>query len=383
MTVADLTRQEWVQLQSLAMTGSPSAKRFGFRHRPGNVRTFAIEVNGADRSDPLERLEQVGHALGMRMRPTADSSLAVLSNEVGGAFADVVDPRFWLIHATGASGWLESSMASLIGAGDQIDWCWLPVEQLEAIQGEGRTRWYKSDFRGDELLPKRGTKARRLKVQLEGDDAEELRRYISGFEGYEAAGSLTGITIVLDDQEGEQFAAAHFRGGFTGHGWSFGLYQAFVTRAVDRYAEGVRGLELGHGYRWTADDARGVTFEGRSIDINLGRPIEDLERFARGLFSSKEPFRLWGLTSGYGGTQIEADVVDLHVGQRFLMQIRQDRLHLYLGDGTCANTVYRLLTNLQHRYDATARIAAGPAGSRSEARSSRQQSDHLLDAGDS
>ena len=50
----------------------------------------------------------------------------------------------------------------------------------------------------------------------------------------------------------------------------------------------------------------------------------------------------------------EAEVADLHVGQTFTVDVHRSGLHVYLNDGVCANTVFRLLANLQHRYDATA-----------------------------
>lgn len=51
---------------------------------------------------------------------------------------------------------------------------------------------------------------------------------------------------------------------------------------------------------------------------------------------------------------IEAEVADLHVGQTFRVDVLRDGLRVYLSEGVCANTLFRMLANLQHRYDATA-----------------------------
>lgn len=354
--VSDLTRQETLQRLSLAMGGIGSGERFGFRHRPGTVRTFALEVNQAGDADPLARVDKLAFDMGMHMRPTADAALAVVSGQLGGVFVDVADSRFWLIHTTGPSSWLEPQLARLVAKSADVDWCWLPISLFRGMQAEGRTRWFKSDFRGDELLPESGVAARRLKIQLEGDNAEFLRAHIAKLPEYASAAALTGVTVEIVDQEiGTLTAAAHYRGGFTGRGASFDLHQGFVSRAIGAYAEKVRRTESRCGFRWHVDEeGRHATFSGHTIEITLARGIEDLDKFAAGVFSSREPFRLWATPTRVSESVVEAEVADLHVGQTFRVDVMRTGLRVYLGDGVCANTVFRLLTNLQHRYDATA-----------------------------
>jgi hypothetical protein len=358
--VADLTRQETFQVLTWAMGGMASPDRLGFRHRAGHVRTFALEVNLPIDADPIEKVNRVAASLQMRMKPTADAALAVLEGDLGGVFVDVADPRVWLIHTTGPSAWLEPLLAKAVSKSADIDWCWLPLSLIRAMQQEGRTRWFKSDFRGDELLPADGVAARRLKIQLEGDDAERLRSIIASLPEYETAASLTGVTIeIVDHDIGTLRAAAHYRGGFTGAGSSFELHQGFVSRAIGSYAESVRGAEANQAFRWSfhEDDAR-ATFEGGTIEIRLGRPIDNLDHFAAGIFSSREPFRLWATPTRVSDGLIEAEVADLHLGQTFKVDVTRSTLRLYLREGVCANSVFRLLTNLQHRYDATAHAVA-------------------------
>jgi len=355
--VGDLTRLELFERLSNAMNGHPSADRFGFRHRPGNVRTVAIEVEGNGTPDPLERVQQVAASLGMRMWSTADASLAVLVSDAGGVFVDVVDPRFWLLHTTGPSSWLDGPLGHLAAKSADADWCWLPLSLIARMQLRGRTRWFKSDFRGDELLPRDGVRARRLKVQLEGDDADDLRRYIALRPDYAAAEALTGVTVELGHGELDSLSVAiHYRGGFIGHGARFEPHNAFVAEAIGDYSANVRRTEEQVALRWDVHDGSRATFDGEPVEIRLGRPITDLNRFAAGIFAAKDPFRLWAVPTSVGPDRIEAEVADLHVGQSFNVDITTDRILIYLTAGSCANTVFRLLANLQHRYDATASV---------------------------
>ena len=50
--------------------------------------------------------------------------------------------------------------------------------------------------------------------------------------------------------------------------------------------------------------------------------------------------------------------MDLHVAQRFRMDISTDQIRVYLPSSACGNTVLRLVTNLQHRYNATIKTDA-------------------------
>jgi hypothetical protein len=68
------------------------------------------------------------------------------------------------------------------------------------------------------------------------------------------------------------------------------------------------------------------------------------------LTASREPFRLWGLASVRRGIA-EVEAVDLHVGQTLQLDIGSRWMRVYLYEGSCGNTVARLVSNLQHRFD--------------------------------
>ena len=47
----------------------------------------------------------------------------------------------------------------------------------------------------------------------------------------------------------------------------------------------------------------------------------------------------------------EVEAVDLHVGQTLQLDIGSRWMRVYLYEGACGNTVARLISNLQHRFD--------------------------------
>ena len=120
-----------------------------------------------------------------------------------------------------------------------------------------------------------------------------------------------------------------------------GCYRAFVGAVEHRTT---RFAPLG--------EAGGGKLSGATIEISFSRPLPSIASLFDELFSSREPFRLWGLYSAdqrYG----ECDAVDLHVGGSLRIEAQPEFLRVQIYDGACGNTVARLVSNLQHRVDAT------------------------------
>jgi hypothetical protein len=230
---------------------------------------------------------------------------------------------------------------------------------MEEMRSRGEERWFKADFKGQDLLPSEGTKGRRLKVQLEGDDPGDLQALLRK-GGYRSSTALTGVAMSIRNAEiGAVQEAAHYRGSFSARGDSFDLHLGFVSSVIGGYASKVRAVEDQFSLRWDADQERGWRIGGGGvISISFARPIANLDHFLRGIFSCREPFRLWAVPRPGSPDFVEAEVVDLHVGQRFRLDVMRDGMRVYLFDGGCGNTLFRLLSNLQHRFDAAATSSA-------------------------
>ncbi len=130
-----------------------------------------------------------------------------------------------------------------------------------------------------------------------------------------------------------------------------------MQQVVARYSALVRLCEQ-RSISFTRFDTRGDGgghAQGGPVVIRFSRRITDLERFAATLFSSRQPFRLWGVPELHDDT-VEVEAVDLHVGQCLPIDIGPDWLRVYLREGSCGNTVARLITNLQHSFDGALRL---------------------------
>jgi hypothetical protein len=360
-------RQAIAELISDAMSGrEPRRGELPFGIHSGTVKTYALEVNGVagDTDKAVARAREIAGSSGLESAATSDPALLLAWQAELGIVVDVLDPRFWLVHTTAPAGRVQQLLRSVVSRSTDIDWCWFSGSTIRRMQADGETKWFKSDFRGDEFLASQPVEARRLKVQLEGDQAQRLYELLAQTPQYRSSTALTAVAVRLGDGDlGWVDEAAYYRGRFVARGESFEVHVGFVSKWVQDYAATVRRIERQHGIAWSgAPDGGSYSFSGGPITVSLGRPIEDLDQFAAALFSCRDPFRLWAVPRSTQQGAVEAEVVDLHVGQQLRMDITRDWIRVYLPENACGNTIMRLVSNLQHRYDASVVEPGGAPG---------------------
>ena len=111
-----------------------------------------------------------------------------------------------------------------------------------------------------------------------------------------------------------------------------------VISGVEEYRLGARQVDGKH------------IIKGKTIDVTFKKPIPDLQLFISRVFSAAKPFRLWGLESRLEDGYFDVLGTDLHTGDSMNFEITKDFMRIYLSEGSCGNTVLRLLTNLQQYY---------------------------------
>jgi hypothetical protein len=283
---------------------------------------------------------------------------------------DRLQPRFWVFHTTGASALAAAWLKDRVESRRDTDWMWLPSDHLRYIAPDALPRRVRTEFDGKRLVGSDDA-ARDLKVQLSGSHAERLLDKITDLPDYRSAVSFSNIEVDLIDPDlGPLRESVRRWGAFAAHGEQFTHHAQFVQMVISRYArlvETIEALALRFDSLAGADtDAGGASFAGMPIGIRFSRSIPDLPAFCEELFSSRAPFRLWGQPAV---TDDEAlvEAVDLHVGQRIGIELGGDWMRVYLHSGSCGNTVARLISNLQTRFDGALTLtqrdlqdAAGP-----------------------
>jgi hypothetical protein len=312
------------------------------------TKTFVLEVHAQDPTEYLDELFGVGAVIG-----TDDAYLSRAQTPDGEMWVDRIDPRFWSFHTDMPAHPARRFLHERVQARRDLDWLWLPSEHLRRVSRSGPARRLRTEFSGQDL---RGADApgTGLRLQATGQQAEKLLDFLGESDEYRAALSLDAIQVSVDDGAGGKMTeAVDRRGQFAASGNSLDTHLQFVRSVVARYASFVELLEAKSiGWDSLAEDLDGgATLSGGPVGIRFSQPIPDVQLFVDEMFNSTEPFRLWGAPIVGDNDVVEIDAVDLHVGQRLRMDVGPAWLRIYLERGACGNTVARLISNLQHRFD--------------------------------
>ncbi|MFI7049043.1 hypothetical protein [Streptosporangium sandarakinum] len=329
--------------ESLAMSASSPMK------------TFVLEAH--PQGDPAEFLASFIDA--EDLTATDDAYLFKLSTAGGIFWVDQLDGRFWSFHTDMPSGAAGSFLNKQVSSRRDLDWLWLPSEHLRDPWPGARRRKTRTKFEGTKLLEGSASELNDLKLQASGSGAAVLDRLLQA-EGMRSAAAYDAVEVTLKDEEfGTIREGVNRKGRFAVSGDSLELHFQFVQNVIDRYRHLVTLCEK-KSISWSRLDESsqdsGGRLAGGPISINFSIPIPDIQSFVDELFSSRDPFRLWGMAT-LSDSGAEAEVVDLHVGEQLSFDIGEQWMRVYLHNGGCGNTIARLVSNLQCRFDAALSFA--------------------------
>jgi hypothetical protein len=317
------------------------------------TKTFVIEAHA--NGDPAQLLRDVAGPGNLVATEDAYLFRLLVEGAADCFWVDQLNERFWTFHTNMPMVLADRYLRQSVSARRDLDWMWLPSAHLRTVWPNTPTRGVRSKFQGSQLLGQ-SVAFDDVRLKLRGNSADEFLNYLYKNPYIRAAVPFDGVEVALDDPEFGQINEAVDRmGRFAVSGDSLGFHLQFVEAVIGRYLRLVELCEQ-KALGWTGFD-RGIVesggqMMGAPIVIRFSRTIQDLEQFVDTLFSSREPFRLWGVPRMQDGV-VELEAVDLHVGQPLRIDVGEQWLRLYLTKGDCCgNSVARLASNLQHRFDA-------------------------------
>ncbi|MEV5555815.1 hypothetical protein AB0L44_19340 [Nonomuraea wenchangensis] len=318
------------------------------------TKTFVLEAHAGDPAGYLRDM-----FAGISVESTDDNFLHVAHMSEGDFWIDQLNERFWSFHTDMPVAAAHKFLHEQVESRRDLDWIWLPSDHLRHIWPGVQARQVRTTFEGERMLGNT-TPADNLRVRLSGRGAEALLDLIAQNENYRASVSFDSVSVDLsDDDFGMIQEAVNYKGRFAASGTSLDYHLQFVAAVVDRYSTLVQRCEdrlmsfspLDHERR-----PEGYELRGSPITLLFSRPVPNMERFLSELFSSRHPFRLWGIPE-FQGDIAYVDAVDLHVGDSVRFDISHEWMRVYLSAGACGNIVTRLVTNLQHRFDGALKFA--------------------------
>ncbi len=239
---------------------------------------------------------------------TEDESLLVLSHEEQNHKADFIvdclNPRFLAFHTLSNAKVTDRFIISRLTQYDsEFDLFWFPVSLLEATERREHVTGFEVQF--DPLL--------------DGSIAEGIHN-----------SDHWDISKLTED--GKITASHRFP------------HKPKLAMKIEKY--------------WIKFEPRksktssGFTVTGEPFMIEFSREV-NLESLIELLFDCKWPFRLMGSPDQIQEDYFSVKAIDLHVNQRISFDIAPDFIRVYLHEGTCGNTIVRLIRSLQHHVDST------------------------------
>jgi len=316
----------------------------------------------------LQELRRIGRSLNSRVATTDDKSLLVLSSPKGSVefYVDVLHERFWLLHTLSRSIHADTFLSHLIRAGPRIDRAWFPSQLLEVTTGLGRfegfgVRFDSTIYRVDEskLAPNDeedgwdplDSRLISLSLKTRKGARNQLKR-LRGADVFPYASALSWVRVRASNGEAGSFALEDitYHGKFTARGTSFTDHQHVLGAVREKYQASVEGLErdASIGAR-EGEEAHFVS--GEPLVFEFSQPIRNMGAVIPRMFTSAEPYRLWGVPRRVNTRMLRVHTVDLHVGQPLTVEVTPKHLVAYLPQGTCGNTITRLYSNVQRTLD--------------------------------
>jgi hypothetical protein len=325
------------------------------------LKSYLVESDREDFSQNFVDQED----LNIQVQPTQDEGFLHLkargfsSEGVTDLYLDVLDDRFWVIHSVGPRDATDTIVDKLIFPRfTKLDYPWLPNKMLEDIgrQPGGIFRRFSLKFQ-DEFSKENGEMpdVGGLSMQLWGETAWKVLKTLRDNNELRQSTPLStvGIKKELDDETVIDDITYYSK--FTARGDSVDGHFQQVQNLKNTYSELLHRIEDDHSIKHGSKGSGG-TVSGSPLLLVFNREIEELEEFMDALFSSKKPFRLWGVRNQLEKDYYRVSAVDLHTGDKLNLEICPEWARIYLPENSCGNVILRMYTNIQHYFDSQAEL---------------------------
>ena len=397
------TRRDFHDAFQSAMSGAHETLRALWHFEKGQnlPKSYFVEFHPNDSCDHRWNRETVFSTLdhaakqynGLLRRTDDDALFWLGHNEQGHEAEFIVDclnPRFLVFHTLSN---VEHSDRFIVDRLTQyrpeFDLFWFPGSLLERVEGRERVVGWEAQFEplvdvdfprveaqaaegsatipesqksDDDYLedvamepPARSLHRPRVNIDLEYPDALKTYKRLKQAPTLLPDVPLNAVLAERQDEEVTSYARARItsKGKVTGRGPDFSSYLQIVDGTLDDYARIIEGLEARHCLRLDAreyEDGTVLRVTGEPFSIKFSRDI-DARRLVNLMFDCARPFRLMGEVQEIDENYFAVDAIDLHVNQPVGFEISPNFIRIYLYEGTCGNTLVRIIRSLEHHVD--------------------------------
>ena len=265
-------------------------------------------------------------------------------------YIEWVSDRFLFLYTLSKSQRVDNLIYKIVQTHPRIDqfWFWDDFLNAQITRTNRYFRGFGFDYDYRPIIGKDPEETLSyLKMQLWGGGEELEGIYKKLREVLEKMAILSKVRFKEFGDNRDEFVISDikFNGKVRSHGTSIGIHRKILVNLKREYEEKLNELDQ-YKLKWSSENL----LEGEPFYFVFEKPLpeEILPRFLENMLNGKMPFRLLGIVSQTGKYEYIAHVVDLHIGEKFVLQIFPDMMLAYLSESTCTNTILRLYTNLQH-----------------------------------
>lgn len=340
----------------------------------GNLlKSYIIEAH--DISDGREELQlglsaikQIAKTTNSRIVKTDDPSLVgLVSDKLFAEFViDLLHPRYWFIHTLSKSNHADRFLTHIIKGAPFIDRAWFHSRILEEASRLGRfeglgIRFDSTIYHSKDLdlhttseVDKWDPLDNRL-ISLNLKTLRGVRQQLQKLRDAQVfpyASALSWVRVRTMNGSTDTFALEDvtYSGKFTARGTSFTDHVHFLIAIRDNYEASIIQVEENAAIGISRQQD-GFRFHGSPIVFGFSKPILNMDEIIPRMFTSAEPYRLWGIPRIVNEKLVRIHAVDLHVGQSLTLEITPNHLVAYLPQGSCGNSIARIFSNVQRTLD--------------------------------
>jgi len=302
-------------------------------------------------------------------------------------FLEPLSARHLAVHSTKETVRADNAVRSTVRATAQLDFAWLAGTTFQTIwqhlilpQMPDRfvTLKFKHQARFEDTL---WDERDEEDIDDEEDFEEPIERRASTLAITERSNQIARFLPQLQTYHSPfkairtlRIPAAEERGGYDFWSWGKVTYRAptfrdgrsqvlSITRLYEQTTRIIEERLWFLGEKTTLrDGGESMTLTGAPVTLTFDPPLplSTFQNFITTTFERGQgPLRLWGNPIYLGERKVHIYGIDLHLWKRIYMEITPRRMMLVLPQGTCGNTVHRLVTNVQRYLDPAVEVFIG------------------------
>jgi len=357
------------------------------------VKTQLMEILDGERTRTLEGLASLFTSSGVKLQPIDDALLMVSDSEAGEiGFMERLGSRVVAIYSVRKSEDLNKWSRRLVYSNPELDYVWLSgltfdvlwqvVGKLSKPHRYGRLVFtHDSIFDIDAQLGETEETEQEMVDSPSEDDVEQIvEKRETSFRLTDRIGIIQQKLHQLQELYSPLYAISQMRfpspvgrgghdfydnGKVTNRSQSFRDHRNHLLFVVRIYEHLLKSTEQRAWY--SIQESVGIPGQFRKI---VGSPVvirfrEQLtpkvfDQWAAATFERKNnKFRLWGHPIRLGPTKVHVYGVDRHLWQPLFLELTAKGCIAIIPNGTCGNTVHRLVTNVQRYLDPGAHAFLG------------------------